>query len=318
MTASTDSKHKPVMLQEVLDGLALKPDAWVIDCTFGRGGHSRSILDKLGVDGRLLALDKDPSAIHSPEAVQLLQDPRFHLRHGSFAHLAQYAEELGWLGRVSAILMDLGVSSPQLDEADRGFSFMREGPLDMRMDTSSGQTAAAWLATVTESELVRVLRDYGEERFARRIAAAVVKQRGEQPLSTTRDLVKLIERAVPHRELHKHPATRTFQAIRIALNGELDDLVAAQPQVLSVLAPEGRWVVIAFHSLEDRLVKRFMRDQEVGESVNSRLPFQPPGTHFTLRRVGKARLPGETEIQDNPRARSAVLRVAERTASQNT
>ncbi len=312
MTLATEQKHKPVMLQEVLDGLALNPDARVVDCTFGRGGHSRAILERLGVNGQLLALDKDPSAIHSPDAIELLADPRFHLRHGSFAHLARHVDELGWLGTVSAILMDLGVSSPQLDEAERGFSFMREGPLDMRMDTSRGMTAAEWLAMVAEAELIRVLKDYGEERFARRIAAAVVKQRREQPLTTTRDLVALIERAVPHKELHKHPATRTFQAIRIALNGELDDLAIAQGQVADVLGSGGRWVVIAFHSLEDRLVKRFMRDQEIGEVVNPRLPFQPHG-HSILRRIGKARLPSEAEIQMNPRARSAVLRVAERT-----
>lgn len=309
---NTEISHKSVMLQEVLDGLAIDPAAKVIDCTFGRGGHSQAILDSLGAEGKLLALDKDPAAINSAEAGRLRDDPRFSLRHASFAQLAECVREIGWMGQVSAILMDLGVSSPQLDEADRGFSFMRDGPLDMRMDTSQGITAAEWLSMVSEAELIRVLRDYGEERFSRRIAGAIVRRRSEYPLITTRDLVNLIERAVPHKEIHKHPATRSFQAIRIALNGELDELAAAQSQVPSILAPGGRWAVIAFHSLEDRLVKRFMRDQEQGEIVDPRLPFQPKPATTTLRRIGKARLPTEFEILDNPRARSAVLRIAER------
>jgi len=303
--------HCPVMLAEVLEGLALEPSARVVDCTFGRGGHSQAILACLGSGGRLLALDRDPAAIESPEARILREDSRFTLQHGRFADLKTAVTAMGWLGQVSGILMDLGVSSPQLDEAGRGFSFLREGPLDMRMDTSRGLTAAEWLSKVGEAELARVLRDFGEERFARRIAAAVVRQRGIEPLVTTRDLAQLIERAVPHRETHKHPATRSFQAIRIALNGELDELAAAQSQVSEVLAPGGRWVVIAFHSLEDRLVKRYMRDQEIGEKLDPRLPVQPDST-ATLRRIGKARLPGEIEVRENPRARSAVLRVAER------
>jgi len=299
------------MLEEVLEGLALQPDACVVDCTFGRGGHSRAILAALGDAGRLLALDRDPAAVSSPEAMLMQTDARFLLRHGHFADLATLIAETGWTGRVSALLMDLGVSSPQLDEAARGFSFMREGPLDMRMDTSQGVTAAEWISEVGEAELARVLKEYGEERFARQIARLVVRQRKEYPLTTTRSLVKLIEEAIPYRDPHKHPATRTFQAIRLAVNGELDELVKAQRSIPAILAPGGRWVVIAFHSLEDRLVKRFMRDQEVGERVDPRLPLQTrPGN--VLRRIGKARLPTEVEIQRNPRARSAVLRVAER------
>ncbi len=304
--------HTPVMLEEVMEGLALNPDAYVVDCTFGRGGHSRAILATLGNSGRLLALDRDPAAIGSPEAVHLQADSRFLLRHGCFADLATRIAEVGWMGRVSAVLMDLGVSSPQLDEATRGFSFMRDGPLDMRMDTSQGVTAAEWISEVDEAELTRILREYGEERFARRIAGLIVKRRKEHPLTTTRKLVDLVEEAVPYRDPHKHPATRTFQAIRIAVNGELDELTKAQRSVPAILAPGGRWVVIAFHSLEDRLVKRFMRDQDIGARVDSRLPLQPPRSGGVLKRVGKARLPTEAEIQRNPRARSAVLRIAER------
>jgi 16S rRNA (cytosine1402-N4)-methyltransferase len=303
------------MLDEALDGLALSPDSRVVDCTFGRGGHSRAILARLGPEGRLLALDRDPAAAVSAEALALQKDERFRLLHASFGDLAHCVAEVGWTGCVSAILMDLGVSSPQLDEAERGFSFMQDGPLDMRMDTSRGVTAAEWISEVSETELARVLKDYGEERFARRIAAAVIRQRRERPLMTTRSLVRLIEQAVPVRETHKHPATRSFQAIRIAVNAELDELIKAQKTIPALLAPGGRWVVISFHSLEDRLVKRFMRDQETGVRVDSRLPVQPV-CNGVLTRIGKARSPGEAELRLNPRARSAILRVAERTGKE--
>lgn len=303
--------HIPVMLSEVLEGLALSPDAFVVDCTFGRGGHSRAILGQLGSGGRLLALDKDLSATQSEEAASLQKDSRFAVCHGSFADLAMWVAKEGRIGKVSAILMDLGVSSPQLDEAARGFSFMREGPLDMRMDTSAGVTASQWISEVSETELIRVLREYGEERYARRIAATVVRHRKDQPLTTTRSLVRLVEQAIPNRDTHKHPATRTFQAIRIAINGELDELARAQAAIPDILVSGGRWVVIAFHSLEDRLVKRFMRDQEIGQRIDPRLPIQTEPTGL-LKRVGKARLPTDEEIRRNPRARSAVLRVAER------
>ncbi|MGI9213026.1 MAG: 16S rRNA (cytosine(1402)-N(4))-methyltransferase RsmH [Methylococcaceae bacterium] len=303
--------HTPVMLSEVLEGLALSPDAFVVDCTFGRGGHSRAILDKLGCEGRLLALDKDPTAIESEEAMRLRADSRFMVRHGSFADLAMWVAGEGRTGQVSAVLMDLGVSSPQLDEATRGFSFMREGPLDMRMDTSAGITASQWISEVSETELIRVLREFGEERYARRIAAAVVRHRKAQPLTTTRSLVRIIEQAVPNRDIHKHPATRTFQAIRLAINGDLDVLKRAQSSIPGILGSGGRWVVIAFHSLEDRLVKRIMRDQELGQRVDPRLPIQTESTGL-LKRIGKARLPSEEEIRLNPIARSAVLRIDER------
>jgi len=306
-----DRAHQPVMLPEVLDSLALKPDGLYIDCTFGRGGHALAILERLSGEGRLLALDKDPDAVASEEAKWLMADPRFVLEHGSYASLREYAERRAWLGCVSGVLMDLGVSSPQLDQADRGFSFMRDGPLDMRMDTSRGMTAAEWLAGASESELISVLRDYGEERYARRIARAILEGRSKSAIASTGALVEIVEKAVPTRERGKHPATRSFQAIRIFINRELDELEQGLRQAVDVLRPGGRLVVIAFHSLEDRIVKRFMRDEERGEAVLSHFSLHPaePGR---LRRIGKARMPEADEVRNNPRARSAVLRVAER------
>ncbi len=251
------------MLAEALEGLAVRPDGFYVDCTFGRGGHSRAILRRLGSSGRLLALDKDPAALVSVEAKMLLKEPRFTLAHGSFAGLAGQVAHRAMLGKVSGVLMDLGVSSPQLDEAERGFSFLRDGPLDMRMDTSQGPTAAQWLEQIEEDELVRVLKMYGEERFARRIARAIVAAR---PVETTRQLAALVEKAVPVKEKHKHPATRSFQAIRIAVNHELDELEQGLAQAMEVLAPGGRLVVISFHSLEDRIVKHFIRRAGTGQA----------------------------------------------------
>lgn len=306
--------HRPVLLREAIEGLAPAPDSLIVDCTFGRGGHSKAILDCLGSEGRLLALDKDPEAVASTEAVALSADSRLVLEHGSFAGLKEVVERRGWLGKVAGVLMDLGVSSPQLDEAGRGFSFMRSGPLDMRMDTSCGITAAEWLAKISESELARVLRDFGEERYARRIAHAVITWRTRRPFLTTSDLAETIERAVPSREKGKHPATRSFQAIRIFINHELDELEQGLGQALEILQPGGRLAVIAFHSLEDRIVKRFMRDEERGGGPRDpRLPIQH-ARPARLKRIGKAVLPDEEEVAENPRARSAVLRVAERLA----
>lgn len=299
------------MLVEALEGLAVRPDGFYVDCTFGRGGHSGEILRRLGNAGRLLALDKDPAALASAQAEALLEDPRFTLAHGSFAGLAEQVGRLGMAGKVAGVLMDLGVSSPQLDEAERGFSFLRDGPLDMRMDTSQGLTAAQWLDGVAEDELVRVLKTYGEERFARRIAKALVAAR---PVTTTRQLAALVEQAVPVKEKHKHPATRSFQAIRIAVNHELDELERGLAQALEVLMPGGRLVVISFHSLEDRIVKHFIRRQERGKPTPPRLPVLTEHRP-TLRAVGKAGMPTEEESQANVRARSAVLRVAERMAA---
>ncbi|WP_045225343.1 16S rRNA (cytosine(1402)-N(4))-methyltransferase RsmH [Methyloterricola oryzae] len=303
--------HVPVMLAEALEGLNIQGDGFYVDCTFGRGGHSAAILARLGPAGRLLALDKDPAAVAWAKEQGLLADERFAVWHGSFAELVPQIDKLGKTGDVGGILMDLGVSSPQLDEAERGFSFMREGPLDMRMDTSRGPTAAEWIDAVTESELERVLRTYGEERFARRIARAILAAR---PLTSTSALARVIEQAVPTREKGKHPATRSFQAIRIALNGELEALEQALEQAVKVLRPGGRLVVIAFHSLEDRIVKRFMRDQERGRPLPAHLPV-PIEHRARLRRVGKKRLPSADEVQANVRARSAVMRVAERVAA---
>jgi len=303
-----DSLHLPVMLAEALNALSLRPEGLYVDCTFGRGGHSREILRRLGSSGRLLAFDKDRSALDSNEAKELLEDPRFQLVHGSFSGLQEQAKRLGLEGKVDGVLMDLGVSSPQLDEPERGFSFMRDGPLDMRMDTSQGLTASEWLDAASENELIRVLQSYGEERFARRIARAILEAR---PITTTRQLAILIEKATPVREKHKHPATRSFQAIRIAVNHELDELEQGLSQVLEVLAWGGRLAVISFHSLEDRIVKRFIREQERGKPTASRLPLLNEHKP-TLKAIGKAIMASELEVERNVRARSAVLRVAER------
>ena len=304
------SAHLPVMLAEALEGLNIRADGFYVDCTFGRGGHSREILARLGASGGLLALDKDPAAVASVECNRLRADDRFSIEHGSYTDLAAQIEKRQRTGAVAGVLMDLGVSSPQLDESARGFSFLRDGPLDMRMDTTSGLTAAEWLDTITEAELERVLRVYGEERFARRVAKAVMAAR---PMTTTAALSRVIEQAVPTREKGKHPATRSFQAIRIAVNRELDELEQALKQSVSVLQPGGRLVVISFHSLEDRIVKRFMREEEKGRPVPARLPLKD-GHQARLRRVGKKHLPTVAERETNVRARSAVLRVAERVA----
>jgi 16S rRNA (cytosine1402-N4)-methyltransferase len=304
-----DSAHLPVLLQETLEALRLREDGKYVDCTFGRGGHSGALLARLGPQGRLLALDQDQDAVASAEAGALAADGRFQLVHSRFGRLADVVQAQGWTGEVDGVLLDLGVSSPQLDVAERGFSFLRDGPLDMRMDTSSGITAAQWLAQVAESELAEVLRVYGEERYARRIARAVVEQRGQQVIDSTGRLAQLIAQAVPSREPGKHPATRSFQAIRIYLNDELGELRQALDQVLPVLRAGGRLAVIAFHSLEDRMVKRFMRDQERGLAPDAPKWAVPQPS---LRRIGKAVYASAEELAQNPRARSAVLRVAER------
>ncbi len=309
---NASSSHVSVLLTESVAALKLEPEDCAVDCTFGRGGHSRLLLDQLGPSGRLLAMDKDPQAVASLEARALVEEGRFEIRHGSFAGLSREVESLGWTGKVAGVLMDLGVSSPQLDEAERGFSFMREGPLDMRMDSSSGETAAEWLSRISEAELANVLWRWGEERFSRRIAAAVVAKRREKPLQTTRDLASLIESVVPSREIGKHPATRSFQEIRIAVNRELEDLETALDQAIDVLKPGGRLAVISFHSLEDRIVKRFIRDQERGWSHGQAPhPMAAPAVS-RLKRIGKAVMPGPKEVAVNPRARSAVLRIAEK------
>lgn len=305
--------HLPVLFNEALHELSIKPDGIYIDCTFGRGGHSRGILQQLGSGGRLLALDRDLDAIQSEYAQELNKDARFQLEHCCFSQLQEVVEKRGWQGKVDGILMDFGVSSPQLDNAQRGFSFMRDGPLDMRMDCSAGLSAAEWLASVTEEDLVQVLFDYGEERFARRIANAVVTQRVEKPLTTTRQFVDLLVEAIPFKEKHKHPATRSFQAVRIAVNKELEEITTVLDQAVNVLASGGIMAVISFHSLEDRIVKRFIRDESRGKYTSSKLPLQPEElAAIRLKKRGKAIKAGEQELAENPRSRSAVMRIAQR------
>ncbi|MEK6736227.1 MAG: 16S rRNA (cytosine(1402)-N(4))-methyltransferase RsmH [Pseudomonadota bacterium] len=310
--------HTTVLLQEAVEALAIKSDGIYVDGTFGRGGHSRLILSKLGERGRLIAFDKDPVAVLAGEAIE---DQRFCIRHGSFSRMQQMLQEMSVV-RIDGVLLDLGVSSPQLDEISRGFSFRTEGPLDMRMDTSDGQTAAEWLAAVTEDELCKVIKEYGEERFARQIARAVVVARTRQPIVTTLQFAEIVSTVVRacqrQRENMRHPATRTFQAIRIHLNQELEELSLAMPQCVALLNPGGRMVVISFHSLEDRLVKRFMRMAANADELPRGVPLQEKDvrrfSRQTLKLIGRAVRPGEGEVAENPRARSAVMRVAERIA----
>jgi 16S rRNA (cytosine1402-N4)-methyltransferase len=304
-------EHQPVLLTQVLEALRVKPDGIYIDGTFGRGGHAAALLEELGPDGRLLAFDKDPDAL-AFAARKFSGEARLLMREGSFGNLATEVSALGWQGQVDGIMFDLGVSSPQLDDADRGFSFQRSGPLDMRMKPQAGASAAEWLAQASEREIADVLWKYGEERFSRRIARAIVNSRDESPITTTLQLAELIASAAPNRERHKHPATRSFQAIRIFINRELEDLEEALPQAVEALAPGGRLAVISFHSLEDRIVKRFIRDQHRGPQLPPDLPVIPEGYAPRLKPVGKQIRAEESEIDANPRARSAVLRVAER------
>ena len=306
----TERTHEPVLCEEVVAALNIRPDGWYVDATFGRGGHSRAILDQLGSDGRLLAMDRDPEAA-AEAARQFSGDARFTMVQGPFSMLEKTIVERGWHKRVSGILFDLGVSSPQLDDAARGFSFLRDGPLDMRMDPSRGESAAAWLQHADEQEIAEVLFTLGEERYARRIARAIVRRRTEQPLATTRELAALVADAVPTRERSKDPATRTFQAIRLHINQELAELQAALPQAVEALAPGGRLAVISFHSLEDRIVKQFMRREAKGEELPPDLPVRQSEVSVRLHLVGKAVRATDDEIRCNPRARSAVLRVAE-------
>lgn len=306
-------QHFPVMCVEAMQGLNINPDGIYVDCTFGRGGHSTEILRQLGGQGQLLALDRDEQAIASTVAITLLQDGRFELLKQNFSNLYAVAAQKQWLGKVDGVLLDAGVSSPQLDDAQRGFSFMRDGPLDMRMDASSGVSAAQWLSQVEEKELVRVLFDYGEERYARRIARNIVTYREREEIYRTRQLVEIIENSVPFKEKNKHPATRSFQAIRIQINQELQEIEAVLEHALSLLKPGGRLVVIAFHSLEDRLVKRFIRNESRGKYSADKLPIQNDiHSSSRLKRIGKAMRATAAEVQQNARSRSAVLRVAER------
>jgi 16S rRNA (cytosine1402-N4)-methyltransferase len=303
--------HQPVLLKEVLQGLAVRPGGVYVDGTFGRGGHAGAILSLLGPGGRLLAMDKDPAAVESAER-QFGGDPRFEIEQGAFTMLSRMVAKRKLDGHINGLLLDLGVSSPQLDDASRGFSFSMTGPLDMRMDPGSGISAAQWLETASERDIAHVLKTYGEERFARRIARSIVATRQTAPLRTTAQLAELIAAAVPVHEQHKHPATRSFQAIRIFINHELDDIRDVLQQVPDVLAPLGRLAVISFHSLEDRIVKRFIRDEYRGEAPPPEFPLAGMDYRPRMRPVGKAIRPGDAEVSSNPRARSAVLRIAER------
>ena len=301
--------HITVLLEEAVEALAIKPDGVYVDGTFGRGGHSRAVLARLGPNGKLIAFDRDPVAVAAGEA---LKDPRFELVHAPFSDFAEALAERG-VEHVDGVLLDLGVSSPQLDEAERGMSFRFDAPLDMRMDTSRGMTAAEWLADAPVADITRVLREYGEERFAYEIAKALVAARTGGLVATTGQLAALVEKTVWTREPGQHPATRTFQALRIFVNQELEELSLVLPQVVAALAAGGRLVVISFHSLEDRIVKRFMRDASRPPQLPARLPVRAadmPKPKLAL--VGKAVRPSDDEVSANPRSRSAVMRVAER------
>jgi len=302
-----------VLFTEALTALRILPSGRYVDGTFGRGGHSGAILAALGSEGGLLAIDKDPVAVTFGKAL-FGGDSRFVIEQGSFAMLVRFVRQIGWYGKVNGILLDLGVSSPQLDNAERGFSFMNDGPLDMRMDNSSGMTAAQWLAKAEVGDIAQVIRDYGEERFSKRIARAVVHARQQAPITTTGQLAEIIAAAAPIREKGKHPATRSFQAIRIFINAELADLRECLRQTLGVLAPEGRLAVISFHSLEDRIVKRFVRDNVRGDAFPPGVPVTHDQMRPKLKSIGKAIRPSAGEVENNARARSAVLRVAERLA----
>lgn len=302
------NEHQSVLLTESIEALAIQPGGCYIDATFGRGGHSRAILAKLGPSGRLIAMDKDPEAIEVGEQLGKT-DNRFTICHASFAELAKVAKQSGLDGKLNGVLFDLGVSSPQLDQAQRGFSFLHEGPLDMRMNPNSGIPVHEWLMRTDEREIAEVLWQYGEERYAKRIARAI---KMALPLTTTTELAEVVSRANPAWEKHKHPATRVFQALRIQINNELEELKTALASCVEVLAVKGRMAVITFHSLEDRIVKQFIQQQERGPQLPRELPVM--GEHYVsrMRRVGKAITPSEQELRANPRARSARLRIGEK------
>ncbi len=309
--ASTTDAHITVLLDEAVQALEIKPDGVYVDGTFGRGGHSRKILEKLGSKGRLLAFDRDLKAI---EAGKHIHDPRFTMLHSHFAGMQARLARLG-ISKVDGILLDLGISSPQIDEPSRGFSFRYDAPLDMRMDQSSGQTAAEFIAATTEQQLAEVIKNYGEERFAKQIARALIAERNDgRAITTTGQLAKVVAGAVTRFEPGQNPATRTFQALRIYVNQELEELALTMPQCLALLAPQGRLAVISFHSLEDRIVKQFVRSQANRDDLPANFPVRAADLpQPKLIAVGKSIKPSAGEIKANPRSRSAVLRVAQRT-----
>ncbi len=314
-------EHKPVLLDEVIEALKLRADGFYIDATFGRGGHSREILKRLGPDGKLHAFDKDPDAVKSASA-DLVQDDRFEIIKGSFTMLKQHVKQHELQEQIAGILFDFGVSSPQLDDAERGFSFRFDAPLDMRMNPEEGLSVAEWLNKADETDIANVIYEYGEERASRRIAKVIVNARAENPIKTTIQLAELVRKAVPSKKGRSkgkakkysdiHPATKTFQALRIFINRELDDIKEVLPQAVDALCPGGRLAAISFHSLEDRIVKRFIRDESTPKEYPPELPIMPDDSEVNLKPVGKKIRATEKEINENPRARSATLRVAER------
>lgn len=303
--------HTPVMVNEVMDGLAIKADGIYIDSTFGRGGHSAQIIKRMNEEGRLLAIDQDRDAIEAGEKL-FKQNPRIVFEHASYSQVKSLAKKHGYYARVNGILFDLGVSSPQLDDPERGFSFQKNGPLDMRMNRERGVTAEKWLSNASEKQIATILSNYGEERYSGRIARAIVSARQQVKLNSTGLLAAIIKKVVPTYEKDKHPATRTFQAIRIYVNRELDDLTETLERVVDVLAPGGRLVIISFHSLEDRIVKRFIREEVKGDPFPSALPIGQGQLVPRLKLIAKKIKPGAEEIEQNPRARSAILRIAEK------
>jgi len=311
MTTQTNYQHISVLLNEALEGLAIQPEGLYVDGTFGRGGHSRALLSSLAPGGRLVAFDKDPEAIRAGNELAAI-DGRFVVVQRSFADMAQELKDKGLHGKVDGVLLDLGVSSPQLDDPERGFSFLNDGPLDMRMNPGLGQSAADWINSAAEADIATVLKEYGEERFSKRMARAVVTRRAQEPFTRTADLAAVIKEANPAWEKGKHPATRAFQGIRIFINRELDDLADGLRAALDVLAPGGRLVVISFHSLEDRLVKQFMRREAKGAPLPRDLPIRDIDIAVSVNLVGKAIKPSAAEVAANPRSRSAVLRIAEK------
>lgn len=309
---ATTEKHIPVLKREALAALQIRRDGVYLDATLGRAGHAQAIAGQLGDGGRLIAIDRDPRAVELGKEM-FAGDKRVQIIHGEFRRMRQLLNEFTETNKIDGILMDLGVSSPQLDQAARGFSFMRDGELDMRMDTTQGESAAQWLARVDEADLVNVLFSLGEEKFARRIAKAIVLERDQSPILSTLQLASIIEQSVPKKDKYKHPATRTFQAIRIYINQELEQIAEALPQAVELLNEGGRLAVISFHSLEDRLVKRFIRKHATPNLPPRRIPVADSAYRTALKAVGRAIKPSGEELTSNPRARSSVLRVAERT-----
>jgi 16S rRNA (cytosine1402-N4)-methyltransferase len=302
--------HQTVLLEEAVHALITNRNGTYVDCTYGRGGHSQAIADRLNADGRLLVVDKDLAAIDHAEE-RFRNDPRVLIEHGAFSQLKSIVKK-HQLPDLDGVLMDLGVSSPQLDDGDRGFSFQQSGPLDMRMNQAEGETAEQWLQKASEQNIIDVLKRYGEERFARRIARNILKARETAPIDTTQKLVSIIETSIPFREKHKHPATRTFQAIRIQVNHELEELETCLHDVIDLLNSGGRFVVISFHSLEDRIVKRFFRRMEKGEDLPSRLPIRDADLDKRVKVLGKPVRASEEEIARNRRSRSSIMRIAEK------